>query len=276
MIELLMVIFIIVVIVSVIVPALRSGRESAIRIQCVNNLRQLSLALQNYQTQVEVLPPGVVNPTGPVHNDPDDLHIGWVIQILPHIEQQFLAQQVDHNVSVYALENQTVRRAALKTLSCPAEASVKSPFGASTSYAACHHDVEAPIDADNRGVFFLNSALRDADITDGSSVTIFLGEKRIDGDDLGWVSGTRATLRNTGTPINATAARPGPPPAGSGPAPVVPVDDRVGGFGSPHRGGANFAFGDGSVRFLSERIHPSVFRLLGNRADGEMIGDDEY
>ena len=74
------------------------------------------------------------------------------------------------------------------------------------------------------------------------------------------MSGTRATLRNTGTPINAAAA--------ARRRRLV-----VGGFGSRHPGGANFAFGDGSVRFLSERINPAVYRLLGHRDDGEPISD---
>ena len=50
----------------------------------------------------------------------------------------------------------------------------------------------------------------------------------------------------------------------------------VGGFGSWHPGGANFFFGDGSVRFLSEKIRVPVYRSLGNRADGNLISDDEY
>ncbi|MGZ3357518.1 MAG: H-X9-DG-CTERM domain-containing protein [Isosphaeraceae bacterium] len=50
----------------------------------------------------------------------------------------------------------------------------------------------------------------------------------------------------------------------------------MGGFGSRHPGGANFLFGDGSVRFLSEKIRVPVYRSLGNRADGNLISDDEY
>jgi hypothetical protein len=69
--------------------------------------------------------------------------------------------------------------------------------------------VEAPIDVDNHGVFFLNSRLTHDDITDGAAHTLFVGEKRFfDNIDLGWMSGTRATLRNTGTPPNVTGVRP--------------------------------------------------------------------
>jgi prepilin-type processing-associated H-X9-DG protein len=265
MIELLVVMAIIGVIVSFILPALGAGREASRRIQCVNNLKQLSLALQNYQTQMEVLPPGVVSAFRPVHNWPEALQAGWIVQLLPYLEQQTVSQFFNTGSLAYAPENSTMPYSRLNTLLCPSHPFPPGVPQGVSNYAACHDDEEAPIDLDNRGVFFLNSALSDGDITDGCSSTIFLGEKRVDiSTDLGWPSGTRATLRNTGHPLNA--------PAGS----RGPDDDTVGGFASLHPGGANFAFGDGSVRFLRQTIQPRVFRLLGNRADGEMIGDDEF
>ena len=68
-----------------------------------------------------------------------------------------------------------------------------------TSYAACQNDVEAPIDVDNHGGFYLNSRVRVVDVVDGLSQTIFVGEVAVP-SPLGWMSGTRATLRNTGHP----------------------------------------------------------------------------
>ena len=124
--------------------------------------------------------------------------------------------------------------------------------------AAAIGSVEAPIAADNRGVLFLNSHVRRDEITDGTSHTLFVGEKLADVDDLGWMSGTRATLRNTGTPPNE------PPPA-------EPNIIYVGGFGSPHSGGANIGFGDGSVKFVPDTIDIDVWRQLGNRADGKLL-----
>ena len=67
-----------------------------------------------------------------------------------------------------------------------------------------HNDVEAPIAANNNGVLFLNSSVRYEDITDGTSQTIFVGEKLNDGLDQGWASGTRASLRNAGSAVNAS------------------------------------------------------------------------
>ena len=85
-----------------------------------------------------------------------------------------------------------------------------------------HHDVEAPIDSDNHGVLFLNSRLSHDDIADGTRYTLFIGEKVVEeADDLGWMSGTRATLRNTGTPINRT----GPQAMAPQPVPAAVTED---------------------------------------------------
>ena len=82
----------------------------------------------------------------------------------------------------------------IPVLLCPDEPGSATPTVASSNYAGVHHDVEAPIDVNNNGVFFLNSHLRYDDITDGASHTLFFGEKVFDPNDLGWMSGTRATF----------------------------------------------------------------------------------
>jgi prepilin-type processing-associated H-X9-DG protein len=143
-----------------------------------------------------------------------------------------------------------------------------------STYAGCHHDVEAPIDTDNHGLLFLNSAIRYNEIRDGSSQTILLGEVWPEvsdsepgplrrADSLGWVSGTRSTLRNTSR-INQRPARFGEVQVElSG-----PLD--VGGFGSAHPGGVNIATADGSCRMISDDTSPEVLRQLGHRADGTL------
>jgi prepilin-type processing-associated H-X9-DG protein len=141
----------------------------------------------------------------------------------------------------------------------------------SMAYSACHHDVEAPIDVDNHGVMFLDSSVRREDIRDGAANTIFIGEAGGPGG-WGWASGTRATLRNTGSRINGGRVPPG------GVAPIVTPGGigllSVGGFGSTHGPGANFAFGDGSVRYLYEAISPKLYQQLGHRADGALAVED--
>ena len=264
-IELLVTLTIIVGMICILFPAIAATRESSRRIGCLNNLRQLSLAIQNYETSFHMLPSGVVNPTGPIHQTPDDLHVGWIVQLLPYLEQTSVARSIDTDVSVYDPVNRTPAMTNISSLHCMSNPSRWSRLtkGLGTSnYAACHHDVEAPIDIDNHGVFFLNSHINYSDITDGTSTTIFVGEKVIPQNDLGWLSGTRATLRNTGTPLNLTDQ-------------VLPPDI-VGGFGSHHPDGANFMFGDGSVRLLHNRIQQDLYRRLGHRDDGELVTEGPY
>jgi len=107
------------------------------------------------------------------------------------------------------------------------------------------------------------------DIWDGSSKTILVGEKLTIAGDLGWVSGTKATLRNTGTMEQFSPVAPSPHPDTEDPL-------HVGGFGSGHPGGANFVFADGSVKFLVTEIEPNVFNQLGHRADGQLLSAEMY
>jgi len=116
---------------------------------------------------------------------------------------------------------------------------------------------------------YLNSRLQFVDIRDGTSNPILIGETLPATNTLGWASGTKATLRNTGVFR-------GPPKDLGGSSPLL-LDTigtlEVGGFGRYHIGGAYFMFADGSIRFLSINIDSNLLRKLGNRADGEMLED---
>jgi hypothetical protein len=181
-------------------------------------------------------------------------------------------------------------------------------------YAGVHHDVEAPIDVDNHGVFFLNSHVTRLDVVDGLSHTLFIGEKVSDGIDFGWMSGTRSTLRNTGSPLNVSGF---PAKAGSqvgveaelkNNQPEEEVIDQygfgdslpkrrsrsndddtfmipipgsgvgggfsVGGFSSYHPHIVQFAFGDGSVRVIGETIDRITLQRLANRANRDLREGD--
>jgi prepilin-type N-terminal cleavage/methylation domain-containing protein/prepilin-type processing-associated H-X9-DG protein len=309
LIELLVVIAIIAVLIALLLPAVQAAREAARRAQCVNNLMQIILAVKNYESSHEVLPPGTINPTGPIVNKPQGYHHNWISQILPYMEYRNVNRHIDFNVGVYDKANATVRGVVLNSFLCPSDgrlgwggSSVSgTAVAANSSYVGIHHDTEAPIDLKNHGVFFLNSRVRLEEINDGLSQTVFIGEHMIGPNEFGWASGTRATLRNAGEQINQTrpvflAVSPLPSQSDdgddgdtegaegasksktkgtkSGDAPRAP--DPVGGFSSYHPGGANFAFGDGSVRFLRTSLSGRVFQLLCNRNDGEMISGDSY
>jgi prepilin-type N-terminal cleavage/methylation domain-containing protein len=334
LVELLVVIAIISIMVMLLLPAINSVREAARRAQCTNELMQLIVGVQDYEQAHEVYPPGTIEAAGPIQNQPIGYHHSWLVQLLPYVEEKSLYRHVDKSVGVYHANNSEVRRMRVQPFICPSSGS----FGwgtnvGGTNYAGVHHDVEAPIDIDNHGVFFLNSRIRYEDVTDGLAQTLFIGEKLGDeASDLGWMSGTRATLRNTGTPINETgpnapgvwvplipidetdfeefsfseeedsattiedvatsedAADPeetdAPASEATEPGDAVPESDLeeddqeapllfVGGFGSEHSAGANFAFGSGRVTFLTDDIDSQVFQQLGHRSDGKLLSAEQ-
>ena len=291
LVELLVVIAIIGILIALLLPAVQAAREAARRISCNNNLGQLALAVANYESAFKSLPPGVLDTAGPIQSLAQGQHIGWLAHILPQIEQRNAYNLLDFSASAYAPANTQVRNWQANVFVCPSDSGVFAAPGIGTSnYAGCHHDVEAPIDADNHGVLFLNSHVRLADITDGASQTILIGEKLITPSDLGWLSGTRATLRNTGSPINASSrgggvlAQIGDVPnwalrGVTGPSTTPPGGNAaliVGGFESSHPGGAQAAFVDGSVHYLREMMSASVLSQLGHRTDGKLLDERQW
>ncbi len=341
-IEILTVVTIMGVLVALLLPAVQAAREAARRMSCQSRLSQVILAVHQYEAAHGVYPPGTIADQGPVRSQPQGYHHNWIVQVLPYLELENAYRHVDSRVGVYHAANRPVRRLAPQVLRCPSSPATGRGF---SDYAGVHHEVEAPIDVDNNGSFFLNSRLVYDDIVDGTSNTAFIGEKRTLRGDLGWMSGTRGTLRGMGTPINfpftggVAGAVPQwaqqPPPgldegraeresalegddvlnslfgpdgthpygrlggggspaqtpglalteeAGGGTTDAVPGEVvvrfrrpgdpllAVGGFGSTHPGGAQFALGDGSVRFLTATIDFRLYLQLGHRADREMLG----
>jgi len=304
LIELLVVIAIIAVLIALLLPAVQAAREAGRRCQCINNLMQIGIAAKSYENSFESLPSGVVNPTGPIVDAPSGYHFNWISQLLPYLDARPVYRKFDFNTGVYAPQNGTARSIMLNVLMCPSGSLPfrMAPIGpnpsiggnpALTSYAACYNDIEAPIDLKNTGVFFLNSRVRYEDIDDGSSNTIFFGEKLAEDTELGWASGTRSTLRNMGWMVNRKFKTTRLPSGAAttevddsigpmttvgvgGQAGEAPKTPLVGGFSSRHPGGANFGFGDGSVRFIKSTASAKILQLLGNRADGELLSADQF
>jgi prepilin-type N-terminal cleavage/methylation domain-containing protein/prepilin-type processing-associated H-X9-DG protein len=285
LVELLVVIAIIGVLIALLLPAVQAAREAARRATCLNNMTQIGIALQNHESAHNVLPPGTTDKQGPIHSVAKGNHISWMVHLLPYLEEESAYRHIDLAAGAYDEKNAAVRKVAISIFNCPS-----SPYSyhiggndsdyisekwtaAVSAYAGCHNDVEGPIDADNHGVLFLNSHIRSEDVTDGTSHTIYVGEKLGHyKDDLGWMSGTRSTLRNTGTALDMIATNEGPKRAGGQSATdFEPNDLLVGGFGSAHPNVVNLLFGDGSARSVDKEIDLKVLRLLGNRADGELL-----
>jgi prepilin-type N-terminal cleavage/methylation domain-containing protein/prepilin-type processing-associated H-X9-DG protein len=336
LVELLVVIAIIGILVGLLLPAVQAAREAARRSSCGNNLVQFGIALHNYEMAHRKLPPGTVDAKGPIVHLPVGFHHSWIVQILPMLDERVAYGSVRHSRSIYASANASVRMYSFSTLHCP------SDYGSAqqTNYAGVHDSREVPIDVDNNGVLYLNSAVRFDDIIDGAAHTLFAGEKSSAPSELGWASGTRATLRNTGSGfkmeprtaavgipgvvdyvpgadaeatgnVNAMASQADQYVGGSPTDEVLtkqlplgglrwvadprPVEEwltiselpliipgkpnggsDVGGFGSWHTGGAQFVFGDGSVRFISQSIDRAILQAMANRADRKLVDTSDY
>ncbi|MFK8114868.1 MAG: DUF1559 domain-containing protein [Rubripirellula sp.] len=264
LVELLVVIAIIGVLVGMSVPAMQNMRELSRRSNCEQNMVSLSLALSAYSIRNQHYPIGTLDDVAAIESAPTGYHHNWISGLLPMMDAATVYDATDRSVSVYADANDAVRQLRLPMLQCPSASNMRQN---SSCYAGIHGSEETPIAEANDGVFRLNLPISDADVTDGLAHTFFVGEKlsRFE-EDLGWISGTRSSLRNGGHKINAERARVrGPQNAGN------EVDTTyVGGFASDHPGGVYMLTGGGEYQFRSESMDQQVLQQMTARADGSI------
>jgi prepilin-type N-terminal cleavage/methylation domain-containing protein/prepilin-type processing-associated H-X9-DG protein len=325
LIELLVVIAIIAVLIGLLLPAVQKVREAANRMSCSNNLKQMGLALHGYHDANGSFPPGFVsrlnNPSwvitpGDCNSEAPDLGPGWSFfaLILPYLEQNGLYQSIRFDLPITDPANAAARRTSVKSYLCPSDAApgivnvydCGNPPSASrtpviiSDRAICSYvGVLGGGNASNpdplcgcyewqpfSGVFHRNSRIRIADITDGTSSTVGVGERNsgfVQGGWAGVVPGEELVYNQftLPSPYNASLAgcqnwRP------SITASVVhsrqyTMNDPNGSpasFHSAHNGGCNFMFMDGSCRTLSNNISLTVMRALCTRNYGEVISAD--
>jgi prepilin-type N-terminal cleavage/methylation domain-containing protein/prepilin-type processing-associated H-X9-DG protein len=331
LIELLVVIAIIAVLISLLLPAVQSAREAARRAQCVNNLKQLALAAANYESNNGNLPGG--NYTSRRSSDNAVREGGNVfVRLQPFIEGQPNYNLYNFAMSTGSAQNITLAGIGVNSLWCPSDpvvsearpidtASYVVPPGGSfkqafTSYAGCQgmwglriRDIDATFSqrvASMNGIVFGHSAVTIAQITDGTSNTILFGEhghslldKSVVDYYHWWNSAYYADTTFEGYyPMNMHRKN-------------VGTVSQVGGLdfyamnaSSFHPGGVNFAFVDGSVKFLKDTTQtwavtagnsPSVawnattrtysivpgatvgvYQALTSRNGGEVISADAY
>ena len=189
LIEVLVVIAIIAVLIALLVPAVQKVREAASRTQCQNNLHQIGVAMHNYYDANKCFPAGYVcqPQSDPTFTGPG---WGWAALLLPYLEQGNLANQINFKLPVEDPSNLVARTTMLPVFVCPSDTStgIFTIYGANNnalvqaatnSYAACQGvgiDLDDDLD-DGNGMFFRNSKVTFADIPDGSSNTIAVGER---------------------------------------------------------------------------------------------------
>jgi type II secretory pathway pseudopilin PulG len=262
LVELLVVIAIIGVLVGMSLPAMQNMRELSRRSDCEQNLVRISLGLSAYATRNGHYPAGSLAPSGPIRNEAVGYHHNWISALLPLLDAANVYNAIDQNRGVYDSANAEVRNLRLPMLLCPSASNLREN---TTCYSGIHASTETPIDENNDGVFFLNVPVSDHDITDGLGYTLFVGEKlsRWE-DDLGWMSGTRSSLRNVGLQLNAERQRIRGP---HDPTQVV-SPTYVGGLASDHPGGVYLLMGSGEYQFRSASMDHQILQQLASRADG--------
>ncbi|WP_422931140.1 DUF1559 domain-containing protein [Singulisphaera sp. PoT] len=300
LIELLVVISIIGVLIALLLPAVQAAREAARRAQCVNNMKQLALATHNYESANGCFPIGTpvkiaTTSYGWVRAGNYDYGHSIFVAMLPQLEQPAMFNAVNFSLNIEQQENMTVQRTQMNALLCPSDpaaAQVDTPtmWGSypgmqvtHTSYSGCtgtwsHWSWDpstspslATLTAQDNGIFYVNSRTRIAEVTDGTSNTILLGERmlfeRYRPETNWWFSGwVGASLFDTMTAMNpqrltAIAKLPAPKP---GDWPGVQDNPLWNSASSRHARGANFAMADGSVRFLKETIQSWPVDDFGN------------
>jgi len=303
LVELLVVIAIIGVLIALLLPAVQAAREAARRAQCTNNLKQIGLALHNYEGSFKVYPPGRVGCDGVNLNAPEcpdsKQYVGTsgLVLILPFMELQPLYDEFDLTDGPWAYSTTWVAKNAyaigqpVESYICPSD----NPERFSVDLVAPNYHISdtptavgnyafvtgkfGPDDDkigsltkyENSGVFYYLRTHAVREITDGLSHTMFVGEviePHTPNSSNIWTYALRLLdcQRSTRNPLNT---RPG-----LGESFAKDNYEANAAFASQHPGGANFLFGDGHAAFLSDNIDLLTYRAYSTRSGGEAIREE--
>ena len=291
LVEVLVVIAIIGLLIALLLPAVQAAREASRRTQCVNNLKQIGLALAMYHDTQGSLPSGYLSKFDGAGNDLGP-GWGWAALILPQMEQTAIYNVIHFDRPIEDATN-GVRVANIPTYLCPSDtvqlswqAKSRDTSGnpiavicevAPSNYVGMFGTTEPGVDGD--GIFSRNSAVRFADITDGTSHTIAVGERSHQLGEATWAGSVTGTVL---FPDDGDAVGRWHPEAssgmvlghsGEGVGPGDPNSD-VNQFYSQHGQGVDFLFADGHVNFLSASIDYQTYLGLSTRGAGDSITGD--
>lgn len=294
LIELLVVIAIIAILIALLVPAVQKVREAAARTQCSNNLKQIALGCQSYHDNYKRFMYGYG------YNGSSDIsEATWIYYMLPYVEQQALfgTANLAQNFGSLPNANSTLNQTPLSVLTCPSDSTLKTVCW--TNYIKHSYVANSGIgpltspsgwvsinSVTSPGVLFLNSKIKIAEITDGTSNTALASEViRVAGttDDLRGVSYypegplyVHNNAPNSSTPDNlrsgsclSTTEAPctGTYTAYNNRSLIITARSR-------HSGGVNLAMVDGTVRFVTNAVSQPTWQAVGTINGGEIPGSD--
>lgn len=292
LIELLVVIAIIALLIGLLLPAVQKVREAAARTRCQNNLKQMGLAVANFEASTGFLPadrtifgaqPDELKEWNTVGaNEPDgdeDSSGNWAVYLLPYLEQQNIFDLWDQNAD-YSLQSPQAVQATVPIYFCPTR---RKPGGLSTSlsaqpgalgdYAACvgttgDDNISRGLGPPT-GMFQVGMAgrgIRQQLVSDGMSNTLMIGEKHVKFGQFTKGKWDCSIYDGINLDCHCRSAGVG----GFGLASSI-NDSSTQKFGSYHFGICQFVFGDGSVRSLKVGIDPQTLEYLATIAGGETI-----
>ncbi len=291
LVELLVVIAIIAILVGLLLPAVQAAREAARRLQCSNNFHQLGIALHNYHDVHRNFPSGIVEPN----------YVMWSGSLLPFLEQGNLFQTLDFSKrwEYPGTANAQACTTLLSVYRCPSSDAeehvavqgirdrVPSCYLAVASGTATRESGESSDHLGLRkqnGLMFLNSSTKIAQVLDGTSNSLAVGEALfrpdVQGPDLSgviqiidhWYIGSDGFGRRNNQPglVEVSEALGSTGVALNGLNLNSFIDEKEISFTSLHTGGCLFVFADAHVQFLSNSIDRRLYSALGTIAGGEV------
>jgi len=291
LVELLVVIAIIGILIALLLPAVQTVRESARRTECSNNIRQIGLALHNFNSAHAHFPPGWRSDSG----------WGWMSHALPFIEEGNIEKEMDFSISMLDPAFQDTIKHSISGQFCPSSTNntathdlTLEPAGTTVEVSRTHYvgcigssaavqqmddgqtcpsmtllDSEGYID----GMFYKDSNTPMRDIRDGVSNTIMIGERSAELFDSQW-PGILEGSSHTGWRLVGWTGEPPNNPQRTEPLIIINDDGSeeeleihfhgFAQFNSMHLGDVTmFCYADGSVHPITGEIHPTAFRALG-------------